>query len=230
MPGLSLQISDYLRATCPNLRLGAVVGSTPSSDTAGHQAGSGSLLDAALDDLVAAIAADPGALQHPRLEAMAATFRRAGANPSRYAPSATALVKRIAAGKGLYRINPLVDINNLLSLTLRIPCGIYDREHIAGPRLTFDLAAPQATYLGIDGVEQRTAGKLLLADRDKVLGGPHADAAPTRITDVTRHFLCVLYYPDMPESPVVVAEELGFAARLFEQQGGAVVLGTSVAG
>lgn len=220
MPGtLTLHCSDYLRQICPNLRLAGLIASVPRNGTDHPD------ITAATQAIAESISHEPDPLAQTRLVAMDETFRRAGANPKRYAPSASALVKRIALGKDLFRINDLVDTNNLLSLTLRIPCGIYDRAGIAGTHLTFDLGAPQTTYLGIDGVEQRTAGKLLLADRDKVLGGPHADAHPTRITTETRHILVVLYLPDAPESPVMVDDVLGEAESVFVRYVDAVVLG-----
>lgn len=223
MAPLSIHLSDYLRATCPNMRLGAIVASLAA---VGDPTGT---LDEALSLAVSEVLSEQDPVAHPRLEAMAETFRRAGANPSRYAPAATALIKRLHQGKGLYRINALVDTNNLLSLKLRIPCGIYDRAHVSGSRLTYDLGAPQASYLGIDGIEQKTQAKLLLTDEAKVLGGPHADAAPTRITDATRHFLCVMYYPDTPDSPLAVTEELTRAGQLFETHCGATILATLIA-
>jgi len=216
---LTLHCADYLRTTCPNLRLAGLIASVPRNGT-DHPA-----ISAASNALAESIAREPDPLAHPLLIAMDETFRRAGANPKRYAPSSSALVKRIAKGNGLFRINDLVDANNLLSLTLRIPCGIYDRAGIAGTHLTFDLGAPQATYRGIDGIEQRTQGKLLLHDRDKVLGGPHADAHPTRITAETRHILVVLYLPDAPESPVMLDEVLEAAEGIFVKYVNPVVLG-----
>lgn len=219
---LSLTIADYLAHACPNLRLAALVASVSANAVGSDRIG------AALEAIARDIAAAPDPMAHPRLVAMDETFRRAGANPKRYAPAASALVKRIAQGRDLARISDLVDTNNVLSLTLRIPCGIYDRDHIAGSRLTFDLGAMQPTYLGVDQVEQRTQGKLLLTDRDKVLGGPHADAYPTRITPETRHVLVVLYLPDRAESPLEVRAMLDEGVRLFEGLCGAAILGTIV--
>lgn len=221
---LVLQLSDYLRHTCPNLRLGGLIASV--SRNGSQDAG----ITAALEAVSRELLAQDDPLRHPRLLAMEETFRRAGANPKRYAPSAHALIRRLVQGRDLVRINDLVDTNSLLSLTLRVPCGIYDRTNIAGSRLTFDLGAGQATYLGIDGVEQRTQGKLLLTDRDKVLGGPHADAWPTRITDETRHLLVVLYLPDRPESPMEIDDLMGQARGLFERMVQAAVLGEVVGG
>ncbi|MEO7993611.1 MAG: phenylalanine--tRNA ligase beta subunit-related protein [bacterium] len=225
MPGqLAVTIADLVQHACPNLRLGVVVASVPSNGTLAAGLGR------ALESQTAIWRASESTAGDPWLAAMADTFRRAGANPGRYAPSATALVKRLRQGKDIYRINDLVDCNNLISLEIAIPVGIYDRDHLSGGRLSFDLGAPQVSYLGIDGVEQRTQGKLLLADRDKVLGGPHADAHPTRITDQTRHIVQVLYYPDALETPRAVERGLTLATERLATHCQAVVLTSFVVG
>ena len=43
-------------------------------------------------------------------------YRALGTDPTRYRGSNEALVRRIVQGKGLYRVNTVVDVNNLLSL------------------------------------------------------------------------------------------------------------------
>lgn len=43
-------------------------------------------------------------------------YRALGKEPSRYRISSEALIRRILQGKGLYRINNVVDTNNLISI------------------------------------------------------------------------------------------------------------------
>lgn len=53
-------------------------------------------------------------------------FRALGMNPSRYACSIEALFTRIAKGKGMPHINPVVDLGNAISLKYTLPLGAHD--------------------------------------------------------------------------------------------------------
>ncbi len=53
-------------------------------------------------------------------------FRAVGLNPNRFPCSVEAMFSRIVKGKGLPHINPLVDLNNALSLNHVIPMGTHD--------------------------------------------------------------------------------------------------------
>lgn len=53
-------------------------------------------------------------------------FRELGINPSRYSCSIEALMDRIAKGKGMPSINPIVDLGNAVSLKYKLPIGAHD--------------------------------------------------------------------------------------------------------
>ena len=55
-----------------------------------------------------------------------------GKEPSRYRVSSEALIRRILQGKGLYRINNVVDTNNLISIETGYSVGSYDLENLHG--------------------------------------------------------------------------------------------------
>lgn len=55
-----------------------------------------------------------------------AAFQALGINPNKYMCSIEALFTRIAKGKGMPRINPLVDLNNAVSLKYTLPMGTHD--------------------------------------------------------------------------------------------------------
>ena len=62
-----------------------------------------------------------------------AMFRAWGMDPSKYRPSSEALLRRVAQGKGLYRISNGVDAANLGSIETGWPFGCYDLARISGP-------------------------------------------------------------------------------------------------
>ena len=77
-----------------------------------------------------------------------AMFRAWGMDPSKYRPSSEALLRRVAQGKGLYRISNGVDAANLGSIETGWPFGCYDLARISGP-ITLRLGAPGEKYEGI---------------------------------------------------------------------------------
>lgn len=53
-------------------------------------------------------------------------FLNIGINPNKYMCSVEAMFTRISKGKGLPHINPLVDLNNAISLKYTLPMGTHD--------------------------------------------------------------------------------------------------------
>ena len=55
------------------------------------------------------------ASEDPRVQPYREAFHELGMSPSRYPSSNIALLRRIAKGKGLWRVNPVVDLGNAIS-------------------------------------------------------------------------------------------------------------------
>ena len=64
--------------------------------------------------------------QAPEIVPYREAFRALGINPNKCPCSIEALLTRIAKGKGMPSINPLVDFGNAVSLRHRIPIGAHD--------------------------------------------------------------------------------------------------------
>jgi len=71
-----------------------------------------------------------------QISVMKDAYKNLGKDPSRYRGSAEALLRRVLSGKGINKINTVVDINNLVYLKTFHPVGSYDLEKIKAP-LTF---------------------------------------------------------------------------------------------
>src|SRR4029077_9916203 len=77
--------------------------------------------------------AEPKAvLESPAVLATRAGYKALGKDPARYRGSAEALLRRMIAGKGLPRINSVVDVINLVSVESQLPVGLYDSAHVDG--------------------------------------------------------------------------------------------------
>ncbi len=121
-------------------------------------------------------------------------YRRIGWEPTRYRPSSEALIRRILQGKGLYRINNIVDFGNLASAFAHIPMGLYDLNKIDG-EITLDVGGKDEAYEGISKSLIHAEGKLILRDRQGIFGNPTSDSKRTSISNDTETVLAVFFGP-----------------------------------
>lgn len=82
-------------------------------------------------------------------------FRTLGINPNKYMCSIEALFTRIAKGKGMPHINPIVDLGNAISLQFTLPLGAHDLD--ASPSdICVRLAKEGDTFLPFGSAEEET--------------------------------------------------------------------------
>ena len=123
-----------------------------------------------------------------------ALYRRFGQDPTRQRPSSEALLRRVRQGKGLPRVNSLVDVANVVSLLLQVPVGLYDLDRVEGP-LTLRLGFPGESYAGIRKEVVNVEGRLCVADSLGPCGNPSADSARTMISGDTRQAAWIFFLP-----------------------------------
>lgn len=133
-------------------------------------------------------------LELSSVRAVRAMFRAWGVDPSRYRPSAEALLRRVVQGKGLYRVSNVVDINNLSSLETGWPYGTYNRAAIQAP-VAFRLGLPGEKYVGIGKQTWHVEGRPVLADAQGPFGSPISDSIRTMITDAATSVVTVIFAP-----------------------------------
>jgi DNA/RNA-binding domain of Phe-tRNA-synthetase-like protein len=138
----------------------------------------------------------------PTIKGVRRFFSGLGIDPTRTRPSGEALIKRVVEGKGLYRVNAVVDVNNAVSIETGCPCGVYDASKLAGTAITVKIGSPGQTYEGIGGNQVNGEGRILTADSKGVFGGPVADSRRTSITLETKEVLMLIYHPE--SAPVEV--------------------------
>ena len=108
-------------------------------------------------------------------------YKRLGKDPSRYRLSSEALIRRILQGKKVYRINNIVDINNLVSIISFHSVGSYDVDKIKPPVI---FAAGQAgdSYKGIGKDFINIENLPVFSDSQGNFGSPTSDSERTMIT------------------------------------------------
>ena len=101
-------------------------------------------------------------------------------------------MRRVLQGKGLYHINNVVEVNNLVSLTSGFSLGTYDVQKLSPP--IFWAPAPQGShYQGIGKDQINTEFLPALFDEEGAFGNPTSDSQRAMIQKGRRSILSVLY-------------------------------------
>ncbi len=116
----------------------------------------------------------------PAIAAARQAFKALGKDPSRYRVSSEALIRRLDQGKALYRINTVVDTNNLVSLHTAMSAGSY-RIDALDPPLAFRKAAEGESYEAIGRGPFNLENLPVLADARGPFGSPTSDSERSMI-------------------------------------------------
>lgn len=135
---------------------------------------------------------DYGINEIPNIKESRAAYKAFGKDPSRYRVSSEALIRRIGQGKGLYEVNNVVDVNNLISIESGFSVGSYDTANIEED-LVFRIGKPGETYLGIGKDEINIEALPVLADENGAIGSSTSDSRRAMITDTAKEVLTLIY-------------------------------------
>lgn len=183
----SIEINETLKDACPDLSLGIITadvvvekkneGTWDTLQEVGKQVKSKYSLESLIAD--------------SNLQAARDTYKKLSKDPTRYRVSSEALMRRILQGKGLYQVNNIVDINNILSLERSLSSGAYDLSRINGD-IIFRVGKSGESYKGI-GKEVINIAKLpVFADDEDPYGSPTSDSERAMITPNTNRAMIVL--------------------------------------
>lgn len=118
-------------------------------------------------------------------------YRTCGKDPARYRLSAEALLRRIVNGKGLYHINNVVDLLNLVSVTTGFSIGGYDAHAIQGDIL-MGIGQKHEPYDGLGRGELNIVNMPVFRDTVGAFGTPTSDSERTGVRESTRRFMMVI--------------------------------------
>jgi DNA/RNA-binding domain of Phe-tRNA-synthetase-like protein len=118
-------------------------------------------------------------------------YKILGKEPSRYRPSAEALIRRVQMEKPLYVVNNLVDIINYTSLTTGFSIGLFNKQKIVGPIIL--RRGDQSPYYAIGRGLYNVQNLPCLYDDLGPFGNPSSDSERTKITSDTTEILMVVY-------------------------------------
>ncbi|MBN2715183.1 MAG: hypothetical protein JXX14_04965 [Deltaproteobacteria bacterium] len=150
-------------------------------------------------------------------------YRAVGLDPTKTRPSSEALLRRSIKGKGVYRVHPLVDMLNFVSLRQLIPVGLYDVSRIKGPNVRIQIGEPGWGFDGIRKSRVNVAGRLCVCDSLGPFGSPTSDSLRTSIEGDVSEGL-VLLYQNADDDHETLEQSLTLTRTLiFEHLNGAVV-------
>jgi DNA/RNA-binding domain of Phe-tRNA-synthetase-like protein len=210
---MELKISDEVRTLCPDTALGvlfyrAEVAESPQAlldkfDDAQRTLGERYTLETIADI--------------PHIASTRDAYRALGKSPHEYRNAAEAMLRRIVKGSGLYRINNVVDVNNLISVSSGYSIGSYDVSGLSGG-VTLHRAQEGSHYDGI-GKESVNIGRLpVLYDALGPFGNPSSDSRRAMIRPGRRDVMSVVYSFD---GDAGLREWLPRFAALLEKYSGA---------
>ena len=183
---LPLSISPDLKAKIPTVVIGWITANVRNSQ---HD-------EALWQEIEAVIAHFRGmtmedSRKFPPIKALRDAYRKLGNDPTRYRGSNEALVRRITQGKDLYRVNTVVDINNLISLETLHSAGTFDLDRVQPP-IIFRIGQPGEAYAGIGRGEIKIDGLPVFADQAGPFGSTTSDSERTMVRLETTKIMMVV--------------------------------------
>ncbi|WP_394886087.1 B3/B4 domain-containing protein [Clostridium butyricum] len=185
---IDFKISKEVKEVCTNMALGllkADVEVKSSSDS----------LIKEIDDLCASIVeklAIEELTADLRIKNGREAYKALGKSPSKYRLSSEALIRRVLQGKGLYRVNNIVDINNLISIKSKFPVGSYDLTYVNYP-VVLNKAKEGDVYRGIGKDTLNIENLPVLSDSEGPFGSPTSDSVRAMIKGTSKEIVLCIY-------------------------------------
>jgi len=182
-----VSIDSELKAKCPRVALAYV---TAGVETVATPEG----LDQELrscEERILQMAEPKAALESGAILATRAAYKALGKDPARYRGAAEALLRRVIAGKGLPRINNVVDVINYVSVESRLSVGLYDLAHVEGD-IVFRAGRAGETYKGIGKYDLNLEGLPVFSDALGPHGSPTSDSERTMVTETTKKIVVII--------------------------------------
>lgn len=194
-------IDNRIKEVCPELKIGVIRAKVTNCETSSE-------LWAEIEKEAGEIVTKYELLEINKRPAVAQTralYRALGKDPNRYRVASEALCRRVIRGLGLYRIDTLVDLINLVSMKSGYAISGLDGDKLVGDTLTMGVGEEGEEYHGIGRGLLNIAGMPVYRDTVGGVATPTSDEERTKITIDT----CTLqmningFGPEMPMEDAV---------------------------
>ncbi len=182
-----VRIDGELKEKCPRVALECI---TAEVEAGGTPEGLEQEIRAC-EEKILKLAEPKAVLESAAIIATRAAYKALGKDPARYRGSAEALLRRVIAGKGLPRINNVVDVINLVSVESRLPVGLYDSANVEG-EMVFRAGRAGETYKGIGKYDLNLEGLPVFCDEIGPHGSPTSDSERTMVTKATKQVIAII--------------------------------------
>lgn len=214
---MNIIISDEIRQAAPAVKILTVeadVVNSPTPDALWNEL-------AQLADGMRAVMQMPDINRRPGIAATRAVYKALGKEPNRYRPSMEAMSRRLLKGMELYRIDTLVDLINLVSLSSGYAIGGFDADKIKGDTLTLGVGREGEEFNAIGRGSLNIACLPIYRDAVGGIGTPTSDEERTKISLTTRRLLMTvnIYGEEMP-----VTDTMTLISRLLSEYASATNL------
>lgn len=183
----TIRIEEQLKKACPDIHLSCI---SCTVTIQGFQEHLWKLVDAKSQEIMENLTIEE--IRHnPNIAAAREAYKACGKDPARYRLSAEALLRRVVSGKGLYQINNVVDLLNLVSISTGFSIGGYDDDKIVGD-IVMGIGRPYEPYNGLGRGELNIEGMPVFRDEKGAFGTSTSDSERTGVSENTRRFLMVI--------------------------------------
>lgn len=185
---IDITISNELKEICPKITLGCIQANINTTDSTNDLLEE---IDNYCETLKSEITLEELS-SIPRIKDGREAYKSLGKSPSKYRLSSEALIRRVLQGKGLYKINNIVEINNLISIKSKFPVGSYNIENLSSP-ISLTIGAEGAQYEGIGKDLINVSNLPILTDSIGYFGSPTSDSKRALITNDAKKILMCIY-------------------------------------
>lgn len=171
-------IDERIKNVCPELKIGLIKARVDNVETSAE-------LWAEIEREAAAIVGKYELLEvnkRPTVAQTRALYRALGKDPNRYRVASEALCRRVIRGLGLYRIDTLVDLINLVSMKSGYPISGLDADKLVGDTLVMGVGEEGELYNGIGRGLLNISGMPVYRDEKGGVATPTSDEERTKIT------------------------------------------------
>lgn len=214
-------IDERIKKACPGMRVGLIRANVTNCETSPE-------LWTEIEREAEAVIAKYELLEINKRPAVAQTralYRALGKDPNRYRVASEALCRRVIRGLGLYRIDTLVDLINLVSMKSGYPISGLDADKLVGATLTMGVGEEGEEYNGIGRGLLNISGMPVYRDKIGGVATPTSDEERTKITLDTRTLQMNIngFGEEMP-----MEETVAWSVELLRKYAGATEVETEI--
>lgn len=202
---VNISISKELKDAAPTLKLGILIADVKVTK---HNDSLWSEIDTFISNFELEM---PQIAKLPAISEARKAYRALGKDPTRYRLSSDSLMRRIVKSKGLYKVNDIVDLNNLLSLESGHSIGTYDLDKLSGD-IVYGVGHADEEYIGIGRGVLNIEGLPVLKDEIGSFGSATSDSERSMVSLETKKILMNIIAYDGDSR---LEEWMGIAQRLL---------------